>query len=35
MAPNEAQIVVLTITQVIVVILLSPLYQGIYDGEKP
>jgi len=34
MAPNEAQIVVLTITQVIVVILLSPLYQGIYDRGK-
>ncbi|MEM3951403.1 NADH-quinone oxidoreductase subunit H, partial [Saccharolobus sp.] len=34
MAPNEAQVIVSTITQVIIVILLSPLYQGIYDRGK-
>lgn len=34
MAPNDAQIITSTISQVIVVVLLSPLYQGIYDKGK-
>ena len=34
MAPNETQILIETIIQVLVVILLSPLYQGIYERLK-
>ncbi|MEM3269333.1 MAG: formate hydrogenlyase, partial [Saccharolobus sp.] len=34
MAPDETQILIETIIQVLVVILLSPLYQGIYERLK-